>query len=140
MDDIVSVRYMVNDVKASLDFYTQHLGFDVESDFAPNFGSVQRGNLRLLLAGPGSSAGRPMADGAVPGPGGWNRLHFVVPDIEAEVDRLKADGCTFRNDIVKGAGGSQVLLLDPSGNVIELFQQASGLSGLAQRVASAILR
>ena len=125
MDETVIVRYMVSDVAKSLAFYTGHLGFTVESDFGPAFGSVQRGNLRLLLAGPQSSAGRPMADGAVPGPGGWNRLHFIVPDIEAEVARLKAEGCQFRNDIIKGPGGAQVLLLDPSGNVIELFQPAA---------------
>ena len=122
MDETVSVRYMVNDVAKALAFYTEHLGFTVESDFAPAFGSVQRGVLRLLLAGPQSSAGRPMSDGAVPGPGGWNRLHFIVPDIAAEVARLKGEGCQFRNEILSGPGGSQVLLLDPSGNVIELFQ------------------
>lgn len=124
MDEQVSVRYMVSDVAKSLEFYTKHLGFTVESDFAPAFGSVQRGNLRLLLAGPESSAGRPMPDGAVPGPGGWNRIHWIVDDIKAEYDRLKGEGCEFRNDILSGPGGSQVLLLDPSGNVIELFQPA----------------
>lgn len=124
MDEVVSVRYMVSDVKKSLEFYTTHLGFSVEMDAAPAFGSVQRGNLRLLLAGPQSSAGRPMSDGTVPGPGGWNRLHFVVPDIEAEVARLKSEGCQFRNEMISGPGGSQILLLDPSGNIIELFQPA----------------
>ncbi len=124
MDDIVSVRYMVSDVKKSLDFYTSHLGFSVEMDAAPAFGSVHRGNLRLLLAGPLSSAGRAMSDGEVPSPGGWNRLHFVVPDIEAEVARLKAEGCEFRNEMISGPGGSQILLLDPSGNIVELFQPA----------------
>ncbi len=124
MDEVVSVRYMVSDVKKSLEFYTTHLGFSVEMDAAPAFGSVQRGNLRLLLAGPQSSAGRPMSDGTVPGPGGWNRLHFVVPDIEAEVARLKSEGCQFRNEMISGPGGSQILLLDPSGNIIELFQAA----------------
>jgi catechol 2,3-dioxygenase-like lactoylglutathione lyase family enzyme len=125
MDEQVSVRYMVSDVAKSVDFYTNHLGFTVETNFAPAFGSVQRGNLRLLLAGPQSSAGRPMPDGAVPGPGGWNRLHFIVDDIEAEVARLKGEGCEFRNEILSGPGGSQILLLDPSGNVVELFQPAS---------------
>ena len=125
MDEQVSVRYMVSDVAKALAFYTGHLGFSVESDFAPAFASVSRGNLRLLLAGPQSSAGRPMPDGAVPGPGGWNRLHFIVPDIAAEVARLKAEGCEFRNEILTGPGGSQILLLDPSGNVIELFQPAA---------------
>lgn len=123
--DTVSVRYMVTDVAASVEFYTNHLGFTVESNFAPAFGSVERGNLRLLLAGPLSSAGRPMADGVVPGPGGWNRLHFIVPDLDAEVARLKSEGCEFRNELIKGPGGSQILLLDPSGNIIELFQPAA---------------
>jgi len=125
MDETVHVRYMVSDVSEALDFYTNHLGFTVESDYAPAFGSVQRGNLRLLLAGPKSSAGRPMADGAVPGPGGWNRLHFIVPNLTAEVERLKGEGCEFRNEMITGPGGSQILLLDPSGNVIELFQPAA---------------
>jgi catechol 2,3-dioxygenase-like lactoylglutathione lyase family enzyme len=115
---------MVSDVDKSVEFYTKHLGFTVETNFGPAFGSVVRGNLRLLLAGPQSSAGRPMADGTVPGPGGWNRLHFVVPDIEAEVARLKSEGCEFRNEMISGPGGSQILLLDPSGNIIELFQAA----------------
>ena len=124
MDEQVSVRYMVSDVAKALAFYTGHLGFSVEMDAAPAFASVTRGNLRLLLAGPQSSAGRPMPDGAVPGPGGWNRIHFIVPDIAAEVSRLKSEGCEFRNEILTGPGGSQILLLDPSGNVIELFQPA----------------
>jgi catechol 2,3-dioxygenase-like lactoylglutathione lyase family enzyme len=118
----VSVRYMVDDVEASVAFYTSVLGFDVLNDFAPAFADVQRGNLRLLLSGPTSSAGRPMADGAVPGPGGWNRIHLVVDDIDAEVERLRDAGAPFRNDVVSGPGGSQVLIQDPSGNVIELFQ------------------
>ncbi len=122
--DPVIVRYMVSDVSKALDFYTSHLGFTVETAFPPAFGSVQRGNLRLLLAGPQSSAGRPMPDGAVPGPGGWNRIHFIVPDLAAEVARLRSEGCEFRNEILSGPGGSQILLLDPSGNVIELFQPA----------------
>ncbi len=122
MDDTVHVRYMVNDVAQALAFYCGHLGFTLESDYAPAFGSVRRGNLRLLLAGPRSSAGQPMPDGAVPGPGGWNRIHLIVPDLAAEVARLKSEGCEFRNEILTGPGGSQVLVLDPSGNVIELFQ------------------
>lgn len=122
--DTVSVRYMVDDVAAAVAFYTEHLGFTIESNFPPAFASVERGNLRLLLAGPLSSAGRPMPDGAVPGPGGWNRLHFIVPDLAAEVARLKGEGCKFRNEILTGPGGSQILLLDPAGNVIELFQPA----------------
>lgn len=120
--DFVSVRYMVDDVDKAVDFYTGHLGFTTRNDFAPAFADVTRGNLRLLLSGPASSAGRPMPDGAVPGPGGWNRIHLIVDDLAAEVDRLRAEGVDFRNDIISGPGGSQILLRDPSGNVLELFQ------------------
>lgn len=124
-NELVSVRYLVDDVAASIAFYTTHLGFEVLTDFAPAFADVSRGGLRLLLSGPTSSAGRPMADGAKPGPGGWNRIHLIVDDIEAEVERLRAAGVSLRNDIVSGPGGKQVLLLDPSGNVVELFQPAA---------------
>ena len=123
-DDLVNVRYMVSDVDAAIDFYTSHLGFALISSMAPAFADVSRGNLRLLLSGPQSSAGRPMPDGRQPGPGGWNRIHLLVDDIAAEVERLRAAGLTFRNDVVKGPGGSQILLEDPSGNVVELFQPA----------------
>src|SRR6476660_9867593 len=123
--EIVSVRYMVSDVEASIAFYTELLGFEVLTSAAPAFADVKRGNLRLLLAGPKSSAGRPMPDGATPGPGGWNRIHFVVDDIDADVARLRAAGATFRNEIVEGPGGKQILLLDPSDNVVELFQPSS---------------
>lgn len=119
---MVSVRYMVDDVEASIDFYTRHLGFEVRTNFAPAFADVTRGNLRLLLSGPTSSAGRPMPDGAKPGPGGWNRIHFIVDDLAAEVARLRDSGARFRNDIIEGPGGKQILLQDPSGNVVELFQ------------------
>jgi catechol 2,3-dioxygenase-like lactoylglutathione lyase family enzyme len=123
-DDLVSVRYMVDDVESSVDFYTRHLGFSLRYSAAPAFADVVRGRLRLLLAGPQSSAGRPMPDGRQPGPGGWNRIHLIVDDIAAEVDRLRAAGLSFRNDIVTGPGGRQILLDDPSGNPIELFQPA----------------
>jgi len=123
-DDLVSVRYMVDDVETALDFYTTHFGFSVMSSAAPAFADVVRGNLRLLLSGPTSSAGRPMPDGSTPEPGGWNRIHFIVEDIQAEVDRLRSAGLTFRNDIVTGPGGQQILLEDPAGNPIELFQPA----------------
>ena len=122
--EMVSVRYMVDDVAASIDFYTKHLGFEVLTDFPPVFADVHRGNLRLLLSGPKSSAGRPMPDGATPGPGGWNRIHLIVDDIAAEVERLRQEGVPFRNDILSGPGGQQILLEDPSGNVVELFQPA----------------
>jgi catechol 2,3-dioxygenase-like lactoylglutathione lyase family enzyme len=123
-NDLVSVRYMVDDVDAAIDFYTRHLGFTLRMSAAPAFADVARGRLRLLLSGPRSSAGRPMPDGTVPEPGGWHRIHLIVTDIAAEVDRLRAAGLTFRNDIVKGPGGQQILLEDPSGNVVELFQPA----------------
>ena len=122
--DLVSVRYMVDDVDAAVAFYTEHLGFTVRMSAAPAFADVARGQLRLLLSGPTSSAGRPMPDGAVPAPGGWNRIHLIVADIAAEVDRLRAAGVPFRNDVVKGPGGQQILLEDPAGNVVELFQPA----------------
>ena len=123
-EETVSVRYMVDDVQAAVDFYTTHFGFEVNTNYPPAFADVTRGNLRLLLSGPKSSAGRPMPDGRTPGPGGWNRIHFIVEDIAAEVERLRSVGLTFRNDIVSGPGGRQILLEDPSGNPIELFQPA----------------
>jgi catechol 2,3-dioxygenase-like lactoylglutathione lyase family enzyme len=123
--DTVNVRYMVDDVDKAVDFYSRHLGFTVLSNRAPAFADVCRGKLRLLLSGPTSSAGRPMPDGAKPGPGGWNRIHFIVDDINAEVARLREIGATFRNDVVTGPGGAQILLEDPAGNVVELFQPAS---------------
>ena len=123
-NEMVNVRYMVDDVDAAIEFYTKHLGFEVRMSAAPAFADVMRGNLRLLLSGSTSSAGRAMADGTKPVPGGWNRIHLIVPDITAEVDRLRGAGASFRNDIVTGPGGSQILLEDPSGNFIELFQPA----------------
>jgi catechol 2,3-dioxygenase-like lactoylglutathione lyase family enzyme len=122
--DLVSVRYMVDDVEASIDFYTRHFGFTLRHSALPAFADVVRGHLRLLLAGPESSAGRPMPDGRKPGPGGWNRIHLIVDDIAAEVERLRGTGVQFRNEIVKGPGGQQILVDDPSGNPIELFQPA----------------
>ena len=123
-DELVNVRYMVDDVEKAVDFYTAHFGFTLRSSAAPAFADVVRGNLRLLLSGPKSSAGRPMPDGRIPEPGGWNRIHFIVDDIAAQVERLRAAGLTFRNDIVSGPGGQQILLEDPAGNPIELFQPA----------------
>jgi len=123
-DELVSVRYMVDDVEKSIGFYTRHLGFEVRRTALPAFAEVVRGRLRLLLAGPESSAGRSMPDGRKPGPGGWNRIHLIVDDISAEVERLRAEDVLFRNDIVKGPGGQQILIDDPSGNPIELFQPA----------------
>lgn len=122
--ETVSVRYMVDDVEASIAFYVGHLGFELISSAAPAFADVRRGALRLLLSGPASSAGRPMPDGRVPGPGGWSRIHLIVDDIEAEVEPLRAEGVIFRNEIVSGPGGRQILLEDPSGNPVEFFQPA----------------
>ncbi|MDX6593825.1 MAG: hypothetical protein QOJ13_3021 [Gaiellales bacterium] len=121
-DGMVSVRYMVDDVEASIAFYTTHLGFTLLSSWGEAFADVTRGQLRLLLSGPTSSAGRPMPDGSKPEPGGWNRIHLIVDDIAAEVERLRVEGVEFRNEIVTGPGGAQILLDDPSGNPIELFQ------------------
>jgi catechol 2,3-dioxygenase-like lactoylglutathione lyase family enzyme len=124
-DTTVNVRYLVHDVNDALDFYTKTLGFEVLTNASPAFADVQRGNLRLLLSGPKSSAGRPMADGEQPEPGGWNRIHFIVTDLDAEVARLKDAGASFRNDAVVGPGGKQILLTDPSGNFVELFEPAA---------------
>jgi catechol 2,3-dioxygenase-like lactoylglutathione lyase family enzyme len=124
-DEIVNVRYMVDDVDEAITFYTKVLDFELLTSAAPAFADVKRGNLRLLLAGPTSSAGRPMPDGTKPGPGGWNRIHFIVDDLNTEVARLRHAGARFCNDIIEGPGGKQILLQDPSGNVVELFQPAT---------------
>lgn len=124
--ETANVRYIVGDVRAAVDFYISKLGFTLQSDAAPAFAAVTRGALRLMLSGPSSSGARPMPDGRRPEPGGWNRLQLVVDDLAAEVDRLKADGVRFRNEIVIGPGGSQILLDDPAGNPIELFTPAEG--------------
>ena len=123
-DEFVNVRYIVDDVEAAIAFYTTHFGFELRTSAAPAFADVTRGPLRLLLSGPLSSAGRPMPDGRLPQPGGWNRIHLIVEDINAEVERLRAAGLTFRNEIVTGPGGRQIVLDDPAGNAIELFQPA----------------
>jgi catechol 2,3-dioxygenase-like lactoylglutathione lyase family enzyme len=120
----VNVRYMVDDVDGAVAWYTKHLGFTLLSNAAPAFADVTLGSLRLLLSGPTSSAGRAMPDGDRPGPGGWNRIHLIVEDLPTEVARLRTAGVRFRNDIVTGPGGSQILLIDPSGNFVELFQPA----------------
>ena len=123
-DSAVYVRYLVDDVQAAIDFYTAHLGFATSTAFLPAFAEVSRGNLRLLLSGPASSAARPMPDGRTPHPGGWNRIHLHVPDIHAEVDRLRAHGVAFRSTVISGPGGQQIVLDDPAGNPVELFQPA----------------
>src|SRR3954462_8212974 len=118
----VSVRYIVDDVEAAVTFYTTHLGFSLLTSTFPAFADVRRGHLRLLLSGPASSAGRTMPDGRRPVGGGWNRIHLIVDDIDAEVERLRPAGIVFRSDVVSGPGGKQIVFDDPSGNPIELFQ------------------
>jgi catechol 2,3-dioxygenase-like lactoylglutathione lyase family enzyme len=122
----VNVRYLVDDVAAAIEFYTTHLRFILLTDQRPAFADVRLGDLRLLLSGPQSSAARPMPDGRKPGPGGWNRIHLIVEDLEAEVAALRAAGVRFRSDIVRGPGGAQIVLDDPSGNPVELFQPRPG--------------
>jgi catechol 2,3-dioxygenase-like lactoylglutathione lyase family enzyme len=124
--EIVNVRYLVDDVAASVDYYTTNFGFTVGIS-SPAFADVTRGNLRLLLSGPLSSAGRAMTDGERPGPGGWNRIHLIVDDLDREVARLTQQGVRFRNQVVTGPGGAQILAIDPSGNLVELFQPATAL-------------
>jgi catechol 2,3-dioxygenase-like lactoylglutathione lyase family enzyme len=121
-DGAVYVRYMVDDIAAAADFYVKHLGFELHWSAGTAFAEIARGNLHLLLSGAASSAARPMPDGRQPGPGGWNRIHLLVDDIAGEVERLGTAGVTFRSEIVKGPGGSQIVLDDPSGNPVELFQ------------------
>jgi catechol 2,3-dioxygenase-like lactoylglutathione lyase family enzyme len=119
----VSVRYIIDDVPAAMDFYTNLLGFSVEHDAAPAFAAVVRDGVRLLLSGDGSSGKRPLPDGRQQAPGGWNRVHLEVDDLTAEVDRLRSAGVHFRmEEIISGPGGSQIILEDPSGNPVELFQ------------------
>jgi len=118
----VSIRYMIDDVPVAIKLYTTYLGFAVDVDASPAFASVTRDGVRLLLSGKTSSGRRVAPDGREPVPGGWNRMQLQVDDLEAEVKRLREAGLKFRDDIVKGPGGSQILLDDPSGNPVELFQ------------------
>ena len=119
----VSVRYIVEDVEEAIAFYTRHLGFGVELNPAPGFAMLSRGDLRLLLNAPGAGGtGQAMPDGREPEPGGWNRIQLEVHDLAGEVERMRDSGAHFRNEIVSGRGGKQILLEDPSGNPIELFE------------------
>ena len=122
---MVTVRYMVKDVDASVAFYTTRLSFALKQQFGPNIAILTRDGLTLWVAGPNASAGRPMPDGRKPEPGGWNRFVIEVSDLPEVVAQLRKDGASFRNDIVEGPGGKQILVEDPSGNVIELFEPAS---------------
>lgn len=120
---MVSVRYIVDDVDAAIAFYTQHLAFAVELHPAPDFAMLSRGDLRLLLNAPGAGgAGQAMPDGRRPEPGGWNRIQIEVDDLAAKVEALRSAGCSFRNEMVSGQGGRQILLEDPAGNPLELFE------------------
>ncbi|PLP60881.1 glyoxalase [Mesorhizobium loti] len=121
---MTTVRYFVGDVDASVSFYTKHLGFELRQQFGPNMAILNRGDLTLWLAGQHASASRPMPDGAVPEPGGWNRFVLEVTDLPTLVSALRDEGVSFRNAMVEGPGGRQILCLDPSGNVIELFEAA----------------
>ena len=120
----VSVRYIVDDVDAAIDFYCRRLGFNEEMHPAPTFAMLSRGDLRLVLSAPGGpgGGGQAMPDGTVPTPGGWNRFSLEVDDLDATVDDLRANGARFRNEIVIGVGGKQILVEDPSGNPVELFE------------------
>ncbi|MBB4931127.1 catechol 2,3-dioxygenase-like lactoylglutathione lyase family enzyme [Lipingzhangella halophila] len=120
----VSVRYIVDDIDAAITFYTRHFGFDVDFHPGPGFVALSRGALRLLLNTPGGGggAGETTPDGRVPQPGGWNRVQFEVDDLDTEVERLREAGARFRNEIVEGRGGKQILLEDPAGNPVELFE------------------
>lgn len=123
---MASVRYIVNDVDSSVNFYTDKLGFNVEKHVKGAFASLSLGHLQLLINKPGSGgAGQAMSDGTIPEPGGWNRIHLKVKNIEDAVNKLKKGGAKFRNEIISGVGGKQALLEDPSGNYVELFQHES---------------
>ena len=123
----VSVRYIVADVDAAIPFYTEMLGFHLDMHPAPGFAMLSKGALRMLLNRPGAGgAGQATSDGRVPAPGGWNRIQVEVEDLAATVEKLKRAGCRFRNEIVSGMGGKQILLEDPSGNPIELFEPGRG--------------
>lgn len=130
----VSVRYIVNDVDAAIDFYCRHLGFHEDMHPAPSFAMLSQGELRLVLSAPSGAGGggQAMPDGTMPEPGGWNRFQLEVADLEAKVEELRHGGVPFRNDIVTGVGGKQVLVEDPSGNLVELFEPTRREASLTQ--------
>jgi len=130
----VSIRYIVNDVDAAIAFYCENLGFAEIMHPAPTFAMLSRGDLRLALSAPGGGpgGGQAMPDGTMPQPGGWNRFSIEVPDLAAAVDRLRANGARFRNEIVTGVGGKQILVEDPSGNPVELFEPTAPEARLQQ--------
>lgn len=121
-DDVVSVRYIADDMQAAIDFYTTYLGFTLQLSSVPAFAALGRGHLRLVLSGAGSSGAQAMPDGRMPEPGGWNRILLTTQDIHADVERLQAAGLKFRGEVLTGVGGSQIVLDDPCGNPVELFQ------------------
>ncbi|MEZ5779381.1 MAG: VOC family protein [Paracoccaceae bacterium] len=120
---MAEVRYMVDDVDASIDFYTRNFGFTLRERFGPAMAIINRGDLTLWLAGPMASARKPMPDGVVPQPGGWSRIVIRVDDLDASAAALRTEGARFRNEVVSGPGGRQILCLDPSGNIVELFEE-----------------
>lgn len=125
--DTVNVRYIVNNVDAAIEFYRDALGFAVDMHPAPGFAALSLGALRLFINAPGAGgAGTSMPDGSMPAPGGWNRFQFVVEDLDATFARLKSRGCSFRSEIIQGNGGRQVIVDDPSGNPVELFEPKRG--------------
>ena len=121
---MIRIRYIVNEVDKAVEFYTSNLDFRLEQQFGPAVAILERDGVRLIVSGPKSSAGRPMPDGSKPSPGGWSRFQIVVDDIESEVSRLKQNGVEFKNDIIEGGGRKQILCLDPSGNLVELFHSS----------------
>jgi catechol 2,3-dioxygenase-like lactoylglutathione lyase family enzyme len=121
---MATIRYLVTDVKEAIDFYTRHLGFELAEQMGPAFAVVSKGDMNLWLSGPQTSAARPMPDGRKPEPGGWNRFVIEVHDIESLVAAMKSGGISFRNEIITGPGGKQILAEDPSGNPIEIFAPA----------------
>ena len=123
---MAQIRYIVEDVDRSIEFYKEQLGFELKQQFGPAMAIVENGDIQLWLAGPAASASKPMPDGTIPAPGGWSRFVLPIEDLDQAIETLRANGVSFRNEIVSGPGGRQILCLDPSGNVIELFESAGG--------------